>query len=143
AAIHSKVVEFMQGSAEWVSRLVSSADAVVFLNAIHLVPDKAQVMSEIRKVLNKGGVFAFNSTFFNGAYVEGTSGFWRRWIVRSVQALREKGMDVKHEGHTPAMEWLSADQYTAALREAGYRPTTVELLQVDMTRQALIDIGHF
>ena len=41
------------------------------------------------------------------------------------------------------MEWLSADQYTAALREAGYRPTTVELLQVDMTRQALIDIGHF
>src|SRR2546427_9460211 len=74
AAIHSKVVEFMQGSAEWVSRLVSSADAVVFLNAIHLVPDKALVMAEIRKVLNKGGVFAFNTTFFNGAYVEGTSG---------------------------------------------------------------------
>src|SRR5207244_412985 len=39
-AIHSRVVEFIQGSAEWVSRLVSSADAVVFLNAIHLVPDK-------------------------------------------------------------------------------------------------------
>ena len=39
AAIHSKVVEFIEGSAEWVSRIVSSADAVVFLNAIHLVPD--------------------------------------------------------------------------------------------------------
>src|SRR2546426_11079228 len=44
AAIQSQWVRFVEGSAEWVSRLVSSADAVVFLNAIHLVPDKAQVM---------------------------------------------------------------------------------------------------
>src|SRR5947208_9832384 len=28
AAIHSKVVKLMEGSAEWVSRIVSSADAV-------------------------------------------------------------------------------------------------------------------
>src|SRR5216110_2723108 len=86
AAIHSQVVRFMEGSAEWVSRIVSAADAVVFLNAIHLVPDKAQVIAEIRKTLNKDGVFAFNTTFFNGAYVDGTGAFWRRWVVRSVQA---------------------------------------------------------
>jgi len=143
AAISSKFAEFVQGSAEWLSKLVNSADAVVFLNAIHLMPDKEQVLKEIRRVLKPGGLLAFNSTFFNGAYVEGTSGFWRRWIVRSVQALREKGLDVKHEGHAAAMEWLSADQYSAALKETGYCPTTVERLQVDMTRQALIDIGHF
>src|SRR5437870_12157149 len=96
AAIHSKVVEFIEGSAEWVSRLVSSADAVVFLNAIHLVPDKAQVLGEIRKALKPDGVFAFNTTFFNGAYVEGTVAFWRRWIVRAVQALGERGLDIPH-----------------------------------------------
>src|SRR5207245_638237 len=79
----------------------------------------------------------------NGAYVEGTSGFWRRWIVRSVQALRENGIEVKHSGHAAAMEWFSADQYRAACTAAGLRPTTVELLRVDMTRQALIDIGRF
>ena len=45
AAIHSQMVKFIEGSAEWVSRIVSSADAVVFLNAIHLVPDKAQVIA--------------------------------------------------------------------------------------------------
>jgi len=143
AAISSKFAEFVQGSAEWLSRLVKSADAVVFLNAIHLMPDKEQVLKEIRRVLKPGGLLAFNSTFFNGAYVEGTSGFWRRWIVRSVQALREKGIEVKHTGHAAAMEWFSAEQYKAALVAAGYRPTTVELLRVDMTRQALIDIGHF
>jgi hypothetical protein len=107
------------------------------------MPDKVQVLKEIRRVLKPGGLLAFNSTFFNGAYVEGTSGFWRRWIVRSVQVLREQGIEVKHEGHAAAMQWLTADQYTASLQEAGYRPTTVELLRVDMTRQALIDIGHF
>jgi ubiquinone/menaquinone biosynthesis C-methylase UbiE len=143
AAISSKWAEFKQGSAEWLSKLVKSADAVVFLNAIHLVSDKAQVLSEIRRVLKPGGLLAFNSTFFNGAYVEGTSGFWRRWIVRSVQALREKGIDVKHNGHAAAMDWMSAEQYGAACEAAGLKPTTVELLRVDMTRQALIDIGHF
>jgi ubiquinone/menaquinone biosynthesis C-methylase UbiE len=143
AAISSKWAEFKQGSAEWLSKLVKSADAVVFLNAIHLVQDKASVLKEIRRVLKPGGVLAFNSTFFAGSYVEGTSGFWRRWIVRSVQVLREQGIDVKHTGHAAAMEWLSADQYSAACTAAGLRPTTVELLRVDMTRQALIDIGHF
>jgi ubiquinone/menaquinone biosynthesis C-methylase UbiE len=143
AAISSKLAEFVQGSAEWLSKLVKSADTVVFLNAIHLMPDKPQVLKEIRRVLKPGGVLAFNSTFFNGAYVEGTSGFWRRWIVRSVQVLREQGIEVKHNGHAAAMEWYSADQYTAALKEAGFRPTTVELLRIDMTRAALIDIGRF
>lgn len=143
AAISSKWAEFKQGSAEWLSKLVKSADAVVFLNAIHLVSDKAQVLREIRRVLKPGGLLAFNSTFFNGAYVEGTSGFWRRWIVRSVQVLREQGIEVKHDGHAAAMQWLTVDQYRASLEEAGYRATTVELLRVDMTRQALIDIGHF
>src|SRR2546426_3504373 len=119
AAIHSKVVEFIEGSAEWVSRLVSSADAVVFLNAIHLVSDKAQVMAEIRKALKPGGVFAFNTTFFNGAYVDGTAGFWRRWCVRAVQAVRQRGIDVEHSAHAVAREFLTADQYADLCVQAG------------------------
>ena len=127
AAISSKFAEFVQGSAEWLSKLVKSADTVVFLNAIHLTRDKTSVLREIRRVLKPGGLLAFNSTFFNGAYVEGTSGFWRRWIVRSVQALREKGIDVQHNGHAAAMEWLTAEQYGEAC----------------MTAQSLADIGRF
>lgn len=143
AAISSRLAEFVQGSAEWLSKLVSSADAVVFLNAIHLVPDKAQVLGEIRRVLKPGGGLAFNSTFFAGAYVEGTSGFWRRWIVRSVQALKQQGIEVKHNGKSIAMEWLSPEQYGALCLAAGLRPTTIELVRVEMTRAALADIGRF
>jgi ubiquinone/menaquinone biosynthesis C-methylase UbiE len=143
AAISSKLAEFVTGSAEWLSKLVKSADTVVFLNAIHLTQDKATVLREIRTVLKPGGLLAFNSTFFNGAYVEGTSGFWRRWIVRSVQALREKGIEVQHTGHSPAMDWLSPEQYGDACRAAGLQPTTIELLQVNMTAESLADIGRF
>ena len=60
AAISSKFAEFVQGSAEWLSKLVKSADTVVFLNAIHLMPDKGQVLREIRRVLKPGGQLAFN-----------------------------------------------------------------------------------
>src|SRR5438132_4614217 len=143
AAIHSKVVEFIEGSAEWVSRLVSSADAVVFLNAIHLVPDKAQVIAEIRKTLKPGGVFAFNTTFFNGAYVEGTSAFWRRWIVRAVQVVRERGMDVSHSAHAVAREFLTADQYADLCVQAGFARPSVEFVRIEMTPESLEDIGRF
>src|SRR5256886_1510641 len=111
AAIHSKVVEFIEGSAEWVSRIVSSADAVVFLNAIHLVPDKALVIGEIRKALKRDGVFAFNTTFFNGAYVDGTAGVWRRPVVRGVWGQRQGRPGGQHPGHAAPPRLLSAEEY--------------------------------
>src|SRR5256884_7357400 len=126
AAIHSKVVQFMEGSAEWVSRIVSSADAVVFLNAIHLVPDKAQVIAEIRKALKTDGVFAFNTTFFNGAYVDGTGAFWRRWVVRAVQVLRERGSEVKHSDRAVARQVLTPEEYSDLCVQAGVAPPSVD-----------------
>ncbi|HYT71547.1 MAG TPA: class I SAM-dependent methyltransferase [Gemmatimonadales bacterium] len=143
AAIHDKVVKFIEGSAEWASRLVSSADAVVFLNAIHLVPDKAQVIAEIRRTLKRGGVFAFNTTFFNGAYVEGTSGFWRRWIVRAVQVLRERGVEVQRNAHAVAREFLSAEQYAELCVQGGFAPPSVDLVRIEMPPESLEDIGRF
>jgi ubiquinone/menaquinone biosynthesis C-methylase UbiE len=143
AAIRSQAVEFMEGSAEWVSRLVSSVDAVVFLNAIHLVRDKAPVIAEIRNTLRTGGVFAFNTTFFNGAYVEGTAGFWRRWVVRAVQVLRERGMDVQRDAHAVARQFLSADEYADLCVQARFERPQVELVRVEMTPESLEDISHF
>src|SRR5205823_5342739 len=142
-AIQAKWVEFKEGSAEWVSRLVSSADVVVFLNAIHLVRDKAQVIAEIRKALKPGGVFAFNTTFFNGAYVEGTSGFWRRWVVRAVQVLRERGLEVQHTAKSVARQFLTADEYAELCVRAGFSRPSVELVRIEMTPESIEDIGRF
>ena len=142
-AVTSRIAEFVQGTAESFSRIVPRADAVVFLNAIHLVEDKAQVIGEVRKVLPRGGVFAFNSTFFNGAYVEGTSRFWRRWVVRAVQALRERGLDVCHTGHATAREFLTPEDYSSLCVAAGFDPPAIELVKVDFTFESMRDIGRF
>lgn len=145
AAISSRIAEFVQGGAEWLSRIVSTADVVVFLNAIHLVRDKAQVLGEIRKVLRQGGVLAFNTTFFAGAYVKGTSGFWRRWIVRSVEVLKQRGITVHHAhaNKATAMQWLSADEYVELCGRSRFRKVTTELVQVEMTPESLRDIARF
>lgn len=142
-AVRSGVAEFMSGTAERLSRLVSSADAVVFLNAIHLVPDKARVLAEIRKVLPVGGVLAFNTTFFNGAYVEGTSGIWRRWVVRSAQVLKERGIELVRGAKATAMNWLSPEEYSALLCEAGFGPPAIQLMPVEMSKESLADISRF
>src|SRR2546425_1053468 len=142
AAIHSQVVKFIEGSAEWVSRIVSSVDAVVFLNAIHLVPDKAQVIAEIRKTLNKDGVFAFNTTFFNGAYVDGTGAFWRRWVVRAVQVLRERGIEVKHSDHAVARQFLTPEEYSDLCVQAGFARPSVDLVRIEMPPESKRDIGR-
>ena len=142
-AIKSRVAEFVEGSAEWLSRLVPTADAVIFCNAIHLVPDKAKVIGEIRRVLKRGGVLAFNTTFFNGAYVEGTTGFWRGWVVRAVQVLRERGIQVQHQGKATARAFLSADEYATLCVQEGFIKPTVELVRVEMTPESLEDIGRF
>lgn len=143
AANPSPGVRFVEGSAEQVSGLVASADAVMFLNAIHLVPDKARVIAEIRRILKPGGVLAFNTTFFNGAYVEGTAGFWRRWIVRSVQVVRERGGDVQHSAHAVARDFLTAEQYADLCVQSGFARPTVELVRIEMTPESLEDIGRF
>src|SRR3989475_9265737 len=142
AAIHSKVVKFMEGSAEWVSRIVSSADAVVFLNAIHLVPDKALVIAEIRKALKRDGVFAFNTTFFNGAYVDGTAGFWRRWVVRAVQVLRERGLEVQHSDRAVARQFLTPEEYSDLCVQAGFARPSVDLGRIEKPHESMRDIGR-
>lgn len=143
AEITARWVRFTQGTAERLSRLVPKADVVLFLNAIHLVPDKAAVLAEIRKVLRLGGRLAFNSTFFSGAYVEGQSAFWRRWVVRAAQYLRTKGIEIKHAETSTARQFLTPDQYRELCEASGFKATTVELIKVEMTRESLADIGRF
>jgi hypothetical protein len=132
----------VEGTAECLSRLVPRADAVLFLNAIHLVADKPPMLAEIRRVLPRGGRFAFNTTFFVGAYEESTSGFWRRWVVRAMQWLKERGIAVRAE-RAGVLEWLSPEEYGALCAAAGLRITTVERLRVEMPPACLADIGRF
>jgi len=143
--ITSSLVRFVHGSAENLSRLVPQVDVVVFCNAIHLIADKQRVLDEIRKVLNPGGALAFNTTYFKGCYVPGTERFWRSWVVRAAQYLRERGVTVTHShaGKSQAMQWRTPDEYASLVAESGFVDATWHLQEVPLSAESLEDIGQF
>src|SRR5262249_31654455 len=56
ANIREGLVRFIQGSAEKLTQLVRGpVDAVFFCNAIHLLPEKEQVLHEIKQTLREDG----------------------------------------------------------------------------------------
>ncbi|HEY7355209.1 MAG TPA: class I SAM-dependent methyltransferase, partial [Ktedonobacterales bacterium] len=116
-------VRFAQGDAADLARLGIRADALFFCNAIHLVPDKNEVIEQIAAALAPGGLFACNSSFFTGAYAEGTERFYRSWTMQAMRWLRREHPEVKiaRDAHALAMQWLSQDDYAALLRKHGFR----------------------
>ena len=143
--VANAMVKFLNGSAENVSQLVSSADALFFCNAIHLIEDKHAVFKEIGASLNPGGVVAFNTTFFDGAYLPITQKANRLWVVRAVQQMRREYPTIKvvKDAKTTAMRWLSPEQYADLLGENGFTVTHLECRQVEMTQASLEDISDY
>lgn len=141
--VQSAIVRFIQGTAERFSQLVPPVDTVIFGNAIHLVQDKAQVLAGINKVLRHGGVLAFNTTFFNGAYSPGTQGFYKLWVLRAMRWLRQQGYSVARGVKATAMEWLTPEEYRHLLQATGFGDTHMELHEKRLSCQAWEDISEF
>jgi ubiquinone/menaquinone biosynthesis C-methylase UbiE len=141
--IASSLVQFIHGSAENLSRLVPPVDVVVFCNAIHLIKDKGQVLEEIRKVLRSGGTLAFNTTFFKGCYPPGTERFYRYWILRAAQYLRERGISVFRNDKAETLQWVTPEQYGALVTQAGFVDPSWRLHEVTLSPESLEDIGQF
>ncbi len=141
--ITSSLVRFIHGSAENLSRLVPQVDVVIFCNAIHLIADKRRVLAEIRKVLGPGGTLAFNTTYFQGCYVPGTERFWRYWVLRAAQYLRNRGISVLRQGKAQAMQWLSPEEYGTMVADSGFVGASWRLHEVGLSPESLQDIGQF
>lgn len=137
--------EFVQGEAEDLPRLVNNADAAFFCNAIHLVPDKLAAFRLVASILAPGGVFACNSAFYTGAYVEGTERFYRLWTRRAIGWLRKEHPEVhvSRESKTMAMQWIDANEYIQLLREGGFQHVDAVQEEVIMTVESYHDIGQY
>jgi len=124
---------FVRGSAEEVSRLVTEpVDAVFFCNALHLVQDKVHVVGEISKSLKPGGLFAFNSAFFQGAELEDTLPFYRAWMFKALRRLRQKHKLSPQREKVPARMGLTPDEYRQILEEAGFTVSELQVVVVDL-----------
>ena len=137
--------EFMQGEASDLPRIVQNADAAFFCNAIHLLPDKLAAFRLMASILAPDGLFACNSGFYDGTYVEGTERFYRLWTSRAVRWLRKEHPEVRlsREAKAMAMQWLNANEYVCQLQQAGFAQVQAQqeigLIPLDAWR----DIGHY
>ncbi len=138
-------VDFFQGEASDLPHILQNADAAFFCNAIHLLPDKLSAFRLIAGILAPDGIFACNSAFYNGAYVEGTERFYRLWTRRAVGWLRKEHPEAHLSRETKAMALQQVDRegYIRLLKDGGFcRVDTVEE-QAMVTVDSYRDIGHY
>ena len=138
-------VSFVQGDAADLARLALRPDALFFCNAIHLVPDKDAVIEQTAGALAPGGLFACNSAFFDGTYVEGTERFYRLWTRRAIGWLRREHPEVRlaRDAHALAMQWLSQDDYAGLLGKHGFHLLYNERDEALMPLRSWQDIGRY
>jgi len=138
-------VTFVQGDADELKQAGSDIDIVFFCNAIHLVPDKSAAMKKIVQVLSPQGFFACNSSFYEGAYAPGSERFYRLWTRRAMGWLREHHPEARpsRTEKATAMQWLTPEQYVAALEENGMHPVVWEQETAQMPLRAWQDIGRY
>ncbi len=143
--LYGRPVEFAQGEASDLARLASGADAVFFCNAIHLIPDKAEVIRMLTATLRPGGFLAINSSFFTGAYAPGSERFYHLWTRRALGWLREHHPEARpsRSEKTTAMVWLSADEYETLMDESGLRVATRSEETAYMPLSSWKDIGSY
>jgi ubiquinone/menaquinone biosynthesis C-methylase UbiE len=137
--------DFIQGEAEDLPTIVQDADAAFFCNAIHLVPDKLSAFQQMATILAPGGIFACNSAFYEGTYVEGTERFYQLWTMRAVRWLRKEHPEVRlsREAKAMAMQWLTPEGYAESLKQAGFSRVETHYENVLVSLDAWRDLGQY
>lgn len=137
---------FVRGTAQAFSSVATGLDVILFCNAIHLLPDKDEVFHEASKALNPDGVFGFNTSFYEGCYAPGTERFYRLWMLRAFQLLKqENGIRPDRPDRTKveAMRWLTPDEYRDLLQRHGFVIEDMHAEVAMMTCESWQDISHY
>jgi ubiquinone/menaquinone biosynthesis C-methylase UbiE len=144
--LQGRGARFEQGDADHLAGIVSEADEIFFCNAIHLVPDKRDVLQKIACALRADGFFACNSSFFAGAYPPGSERFYHLWIRRALGWIRQHHPEARRMGHhekATAMTWLTAEEYAALLGQCGLHMVEVRQEEARMPLRSWQDIGRY
>jgi ubiquinone/menaquinone biosynthesis C-methylase UbiE len=143
--LKGRQAEFIQGEADQVAQLGAQANAAFFCNAIHLIPDKADVIRKLAAALRPGGYLAINSSFYTGAYAPGSERFYHLWTRRALGWLHTNhpGVRTSRQEKAMAMQWLSADEYGDLLSACGLRVADRAEETVQMPLSSWQDIGRY
>jgi ubiquinone/menaquinone biosynthesis C-methylase UbiE len=142
--IGDAVVRFVQGGADKLSQIVKKpVDAIFFCNAIHLLPEKEQVLLEIKRTLREDGTFSFNTSFYDGAEPPEAEQFYRKWMMRALRALKSEYNIMPQRTRAEARHRLTEDEYVKLLEEGGFKIRTKEVVTVQMPLGGFEDISRY
>ena len=139
------VVEFVQSRMEDISDSVKErADTVILCNAIHYIPDKDSLLTEIFNTLKPGGKLAFNTTFYEGAHPQETQTYYRKWMLKATRALRKDfGLRPSKTNKVQARKQLTPEDYKELLERHGFKIIKQNISTVKFTRAGFLDISTF
>lgn len=141
----NNMVQFIQGRAEQLSQLIRErVDAVLFCNAIHMVADKTRLSGEVFQTLRSGGIFAFNTSFYEGSHPPESEQFYRRWLMRALRILRSKyGLSPQKAEKVEARRHLTPEEYTQLLVEMGFQVKEQRIQTVQVPLEGWVNISQF
>jgi ubiquinone/menaquinone biosynthesis C-methylase UbiE len=139
------LVKFVEGNVEQVTQTIrEKADAVFFCNAIHLIPDKNQIVSQVHNLLGKGGTFAFNTAFYDGAIPSETEPFYRRWMSKAIRLLyRNYNLMPDRAPKVEARKPLTPEEYVEVLERQGFVLKHRDVSPVEMTVEGWCAISEY
>ena len=124
----------------------ASIDVAVWGNGIHYLSEKEQLDSvkRIKKALKPGGLFFFNTAFYEEARPAETLPFYRTQVKNAVQYLKDRGISrLRDDTRTEASKFLPRSYYEQLVKEAGFKLVEVKEYAVDMRREAWEYISSF
>jgi ubiquinone/menaquinone biosynthesis C-methylase UbiE len=139
-------VHYVQGTGAQLPFNARSFDAVVLGNAIQLIDPKETLASEVARVIRPGGLFAFNTSFYAGAYLPETERFYLGWVQEALSELRRTPGVVRRKGMgRPAFTrpWLSPAQYQSMLERNGFEVVATAERIVMLTQRCFETIGAY
>ncbi len=138
-------IRFVQAEAQQLSTAVrDQVDAIVYCNSIHYIPDKADLLGQLRQKLRPGGTLAINTSFYEGSHPPETREFYSRWMMRSLRILkREYGLSPDRSKKVEARKHLSADDYEQLLGRNGFRIVKKDLTSFQVPMDGFLQISTF
>lgn len=138
-------INYVHSEVQNLARAVKDkVDAVVYCNSIHYVPDKPVLIDQIKKKLVPNGIFAFNTSFYEGSHPDDSLEFFRKWMMRSLRILkREYGLSADKSAKVESRVQLKAHDYVDLVENAGFKVLVNDFNRVEVPHEGWHHISGF
>ncbi len=138
------IINYIQSEAQNLhENIKEKVDTVVYCNSIHYVEEKDKVLQHIGNGLEKGGKFAFNTSFFDGSHPKETEAFLRKWMLKSLRLLRSEYNLKPVKSKVQSRIQLTPENYENLLLNNGFKVKEKNIENVHVPLDGWYEISSF